>query len=82
MRSALDVVRERKRAKAERADAQRQQANERNRRYYARNKEAVLARNAEWRKRNACPELDRLARSAYWHSRGKFIDPRRNGGDA
>lgn len=82
MRSALDIYRDKKQAEAERMEIERQQRNERNRRYYARNREAVLARNAEWRKRNASPELDRLARSAYWYSRGKYIDPRRNGGGA
>ena len=31
------------------------------------------ARNAEWRKRNADPVLDKLARSAYWQARGKHL---------
>lgn len=77
MKSALDLYREKKQAESERIAQQRERQNERNRRYYARNREAVLARNAEWRKRNSDPELDRMARSAYWHSRGKFIHPRR-----
>lgn len=77
MRSALEVYREKKQAESERIALERERHNERNRRYYAKNREAVLARNAEWRKRNSDPELDRMARSAYWHSRGKFIDRRR-----
>ena len=47
--------------------------NAQNRAYYARNRERVLARNAEWRKRNADPVLDKLARSAYWQARGKWL---------
>lgn len=77
MRSALEVYREKKQAESERIALERERQNERNRRYYARNRETVLARNADWRERNRNPELDRMARSAYWHSRGKFIDPRR-----
>jgi hypothetical protein len=71
--SALDQLIARKAEQQAEADRARALKNEQNRAYYQRNREAVLARNADWRKRNADPELDRMARTAYWQSRGKHL---------